>query len=226
MVREKKAPIHHCVDCGKEISSTATRCKSCVAKKRWEPGGALRRKHDSPEYQREQSKRLSKKASEQWESEEFRRKRSEDVKRQWESEEYRRRQSEEAKKKWKPGGVFRRKQESPEYQREKSEKAEKQWEPGGSLRERMQGSNNPSWRGGSSFEPYGPEFTDELKKSIRKRDGNTCALCGEPGDNVHHIDYDKKNSSPDNLITLCVSCHMKTNHKRKYWERKFKRRKK
>ena len=36
---------------------------------------------------------------------------------------------------------------------------------------------------------------------------------------VHHIDYDKKNSNHDNLVSLCHSCHMKTNveKKRNYW---------
>ncbi|TXH47080.1 MAG: HNH endonuclease, partial [Desulfurellales bacterium] len=37
---------------------------------------------------------------------------------------------------------------------------------------------------------------------------------------VHHIDYDKKNSHPDNLIALCHSCHMKTNFNRSYWKQK------
>ena len=33
----------------------------------------------------------------------------------------------------------------------------------------------------------------------------------------HHIDYNKKNCSLNNLITLCRSCHMKTNTNRNYW---------
>jgi 5-methylcytosine-specific restriction endonuclease McrA len=39
---------------------------------------------------------------------------------------------------------------------------------------------------------------------------------------VHHIDYDKKNSNPKNLITLCVSCNFKVNFERSYWENYFK----
>jgi len=37
----------------------------------------------------------------------------------------------------------------------------------------------------------------------------------------NHIDYNKKNCNPDNLITLCHSCHSKTNHNRNYWVKKF-----
>lgn len=39
----------------------------------------------------------------------------------------------------------------------------------------------------------------------------------EKGHDVHHIDYDKKNNNPENLITLCHSCHAKTNSNREYW---------
>ncbi len=33
----------------------------------------------------------------------------------------------------------------------------------------------------------------------------------------NHIDYNKKNSNLNNLITLCGSCHTKTNTNRNYW---------
>ena len=32
---------------------------------------------------------------------------------------------------------------------------------------------------------------------------------------VHHIDYDKINNDPNNLVALCNSCHAKTNGKNK-----------
>jgi len=73
------------------------------------------------------------------------------------------------------------------------------------------------WDGGKSFEPYSTDWTETLRRSIRERDGYVCAECGKPqGDiahDVHHIDYNKQNCNPDNLITLCKSCHMKTNKK-------------
>lgn len=31
------------------------------------------------------------------------------------------------------------------------------------------------------------------------------------------IDYDKDNLDPNNLISLCNSCHAKTNKNRDYW---------
>lgn len=33
----------------------------------------------------------------------------------------------------------------------------------------------------------------------------------------NHIDYNKKNCNPKNLITLCRKCHSKTNSNRDYW---------
>ena len=38
----------------------------------------------------------------------------------------------------------------------------------------------------------------------------------------NHIDYNKKNSNPNNLITLCSRCHSKTNFFNKKWIKYFK----
>ena len=83
------------------------------------------------------------------------------------------------------------------------------------------GSNSPSWQGGKSFEIYPQEFK-QIRKIIYERDNY---ICQNPECNInigyykrldcHHIDYDKKNNNLENLITLCVSCHMKTNVKKK-----------
>jgi len=77
------------------------------------------------------------------------------------------------------------------------------------------------WQGGKSFEEYSVDWVVTLKRSIRERDHYTCQLCNkEQGDealSVHHIDYNKKNCNPDNLISLCRSCHSKTNNNRKDW---------
>ena len=35
---------------------------------------------------------------------------------------------------------------------------------------------------------------------------------------IHHIDYDKYNNDENNLITLCCSCHGKSNRDRKWHE--------
>jgi rubredoxin len=88
--------------------------------------------------------------------------------------------------------------------------------------------NHNNWQGGKSFEEYSVDWKDTLKKSIRIRDNYTCKLCGKIQSNldkkefdVHHIDYNKKNCNPNNLITLCRSCHMKTNYKRSYYKKLF-----
>ena len=96
------------------------------------------------------------------------------------------------------------------------------------LKGRFVGELNPAWKGGLSFEEYGIEFDAVLKMKIHSRDFYTCQLCGGNGSNngrlpdVHHIDYDKKNNNPWNLITLCMMCHDLTNGKRKYWTLFFK----
>lgn len=86
---------------------------------------------------------------------------------------------------------------------------------------------HPNWKGGISFEDYDLNFNDKLKRLIRERDNYTCQLCLSPqydiAFDVHHIDYNKKNSIIDNLITLCHRCHTKTNgNRRKEYERYLK----
>lgn len=82
-------------------------------------------------------------------------------------------------------------------------------------------AENSNWYiNGKSLEIYPLEFNKELKETIRKRDNYTCQICGKSAkDNgraldVHHIDYNKQNLNPNNLISLCISCHMKTNYNR------------
>jgi len=93
--------------------------------------------------------------------------------------------------------------------------------------QRVSGSDNPNWQGGKSFEPYTPDFSKDLKEQIRERDGRTCQLCGVSASelseklSVHHIDYDKANTDPANLISLCRSCHTSTHYNRKNWQAYF-----
>lgn len=85
----------------------------------------------------------------------------------------------------------------------------------------QRGEKHHNWQGGITFEEYGINWTETLKRSIRERDRYTCKMCNQQQTNktfsVHHIDYDKKNCDPKNLITLCNNCHVKTNHRRMYW---------
>jgi len=83
---------------------------------------------------------------------------------------------------------------------------------------------NPSWRGGISFEPYGPKFNSSLKEQIRRRDGNICQFPSCVSTYrlaVHHIDYDKKNNDPLNLISLCIGHNFKVNFGRDRWTKYF-----
>jgi len=86
---------------------------------------------------------------------------------------------------------------------------------------------HPAWKGGMSREPYPIDFDNELKELIRKRDKYQCQLCQKKQNeqakelSVHHIDYNKSNLNPDNLITICNSCNSKVNFNRGYWTRYF-----
>lgn len=76
------------------------------------------------------------------------------------------------------------------------------------------GEEHPNWNGGSSLEQYPIMFRRIMKEYIRKRDNYQCLVC-EISENgrrheVHHIDYNKKNNSEYDLITLCKNCHMPT----------------
>jgi len=95
------------------------------------------------------------------------------------------------------------------------------------ISEAERGEKGHNWQGGKSFEPYSIDWTDTLRQSIRERDHYICQLCNKPQCNrlhsVHHIDYDKKNCCPENLITLCVSCNFKVNFNREKWINYFKK---
>lgn len=77
---------------------------------------------------------------------------------------------------------------------------------------RMKGAANPHYSHGHGAEDYPAEFR-KVAPSIRKRDGYSCRLCGKNRaqmrwvPDVHHIDYDKMNNDPMNLVSLCRECH-------------------
>jgi 5-methylcytosine-specific restriction endonuclease McrA len=82
------------------------------------------------------------------------------------------------------------------------------------------GEKSHTWKGGISPE-YQKKFSlrswDKIKKSILDRDGYMCQLCNKTIGRlaVHHIipwrvSHDDR---PENLITLCASCHSKEEHK-------------
>ena len=82
---------------------------------------------------------------------------------------------------------------------------------------------------------YSNSWGNVLRELIRERDGYTCQICGTNQEvlkgklkklSVHHIDYNKENCDPNNLITLCRSCHAKTNFNREKWKEYFNNNKK
>lgn len=93
------------------------------------------------------------------------------------------------------------------------------------------GPNSSNWHGGSSFEPYDPDFDKKLRKRVRQRDNYKCQLCGKTQEDnleehgrrlcVHHVDYSKDNHSLNNLVTLCHPCHSQTNGNRDHFEKLF-----
>lgn len=98
----------------------------------------------------------------------------------------------------------------------------------GCKRKWFRGQNHSNWHGGISFEPYGLGFNKQLKEQIRERDNFTCQECkytekqlGHTLD-VHHIDYNKRDSNPNNLISLCKFCHGKTCFNREDWRKYYK----
>ncbi len=95
----------------------------------------------------------------------------------------------------------------------------------------MSRENNPNWNDGSSFEPYDINWTPKFRRAIRKRDNQICMLCRIHREklyralDVHHINYNKKMSIPQNCISLCVKCHNGIVHANKkklgYWKTFF-----
>ena len=94
----------------------------------------------------------------------------------------------------------------------------------------LYGDLSPTFIDGRSYLPYTTEFNSELREFIRKRDAYTCQNpeCNMTEEehlivygrvlHVHHIDYDKQNCQESNLISLCVSCNVRANSNRKYWQ--------
>jgi len=92
----------------------------------------------------------------------------------------------------------------------------------------LSGPNSASWRGGISKVGYCPTWNDrEFKEYIYERDNNQChnPYCYQTSNRMvrHHIDYDKGNCSPDNIILVCNSCNARANKHRKYWKKLYTR---
>ncbi len=90
---------------------------------------------------------------------------------------------------------------------------------------------NPNWNGGTSFEPYTPDFNNNFRELIKERDHYACMLCNIFDDDakilykkrlaVHHIDSDKANTFPQNCCLLCLRCNNLVTKHREIWEKHF-----
>lgn len=125
-------------------------------------------------------------------------------------------------------------EEHPEIERNKKRKMNsKEWKNkiGKEQRKKIsatrQGIKLKDWEKFISKEPYDERWNNKFTRLIRKRDNYVCMLCGIHSEklnealNVHHINYDKKLTVPQNCISLCRKCHMKTNTNRKHWTKFF-----
>lgn len=93
-------------------------------------------------------------------------------------------------------------------------------------REKISGERSGLWKGGVSFEPYCPKFNNEFKERVRAFFGYQCVECGTPQNgkklHVHHVNFRKDSCCAEDVIplfvSLCPSCHSKTNTNRVFWE--------
>jgi len=90
---------------------------------------------------------------------------------------------------------------------------------------KLSGPKHPQWKGGVSFEPYCPKFTKEFKERVRAFFNYTCVECGVAQGtrnlDVHHVNFNKKTCCDQSIplfVSLCKSCHGKTDHNRVFWE--------
>ena len=102
----------------------------------------------------------------------------------------------------------------------------------------LSGSGSPRWRGGHS-KMRGSKW-EAIRRTIKRRDGAKCRHCGisqqesrakyGQGLHVHHIkpfhdcESEAAANHPDNLITLCRACHLKTEPKAGHCSRDVHRR--
>lgn len=74
--------------------------------------------------------------------------------------------------------------------------------------ERMRGRRNPNFQHGLETGVHSKQFKRELSPALRQ--SACCAECGASEPLVtHHMDENKQNNEPWNLVVLCNSCHIR-----------------
>jgi RNA polymerase-binding transcription factor DksA len=87
------------------------------------------------------------------------------------------------------------------------------------------GEDHWAWVEGTEETTYGKGWNEEKRTKVRRRDGFRCVRCGVAQEkhqalygrrlDVHHItpardvDIPERRNSIDNLVSLCVSCHIR-----------------
>ena len=78
------------------------------------------------------------------------------------------------------------------------------------------GEKHWKFNGGYTIRDYGALFNKRIKLAVKERDCFKCRMCGVSKDKlkkgsliVHHIDFNKRNNSINNLVSLCRTCHLK-----------------
>ena len=90
-------------------------------------------------------------------------------------------------------------------------------------RAKVSGLNSVHYKHGKSKEPYPIGFNSFVKQKTRERDGFKCRWCGKTeAENdkklaIHHVDANKENLGPFNLISFCNSCNSAELHYREMW---------
>jgi hypothetical protein len=94
------------------------------------------------------------------------------------------------------------------------------------LRNWSRGEKHYLWQGGKRKSKYCVGWI-YLTRELKESDNNKCQspICENRGHRIttHHIDYNKENCHPSNLITLCNSCNCKANVNREWWTEFYKK---
>lgn len=92
------------------------------------------------------------------------------------------------------------------------------------MKGRFVGESHPNWKGGISYEPYCPAFSNkEWREYIFERDKekhcwNPQCLKNGKLEVLHHINYDKKDCRYLNIIKICNGCNTQANFNRTWWK--------
>lgn len=90
-------------------------------------------------------------------------------------------------------------------------------------RDRLRGPGNPKWIDGRSYFNYGPGFKRPLLRAFIIERDKVCQDCGIWDERpkcmqMHHLDEDRSNHDPSNLLLLCVKCHRARHNKpKRFW---------